>query len=140
MNIEENQEVKHQPEPDLNVDWFLSNLVANINVSGGGYGITLYCNGLIITGELISGKEYFESLSQKFASEEHPAETLFIEEKEQYDNFDADSCSSTIFIHLKEARVMHINGKSMPTNGCLWRGQLSHVTGFNFGTLVAETA
>ncbi|HGZ6487347.1 TPA: gas vesicle accessory protein GvpU [Vibrio parahaemolyticus] len=138
MSIEEKQENNVQPEPNLNVDWFLANIVANVNLSGESYGITLYCNGMIITGELISGKEYFESLSQRFASASCPAEEHFVVEREYYSNLIDDNSSITTFIHMKEAKVMHINGKSIPANGCLWRGQLSHVTGFHFGTLVAE--
>ncbi|WP_206540169.1 hypothetical protein, partial [Vibrio parahaemolyticus] len=104
--------------------------------TGNSYGITIFCNGLMVTGQLISGKEYFELLSNLLSNDKMPAEEMFLREKSYYEK--DNLADKTVYIHLKDAKAMHSNGKAVPNNGCLWRGQLNHVSGFCFGILAAE--
>lgn len=128
----EKQPVDEQPFTPTK-DWFLSDLVQVCNNTSSSYGITLFMNGLIITGDLISGKEYFELLSDLLSSPEFNASDLFLKEKEFYSTEQVQGTQTT-YIHLKNARSIVGNGQELPSNGCLWRGQLSHVSGFCFGT------
>ncbi|EME0092073.1 MULTISPECIES: gas vesicle accessory protein GvpU [Vibrio harveyi group] len=136
-NNKQNQPVANEQQfTDAITDWFLADLVATCNSMGSSYGITLFSSGLIITGQLISGKEYFELLSDLLSNDDNPPENMFVQEKSHYEN--QNLAEKTVYIHLKNAKAMHSDGKAIPNNGCLWRGQLSHISGFCFGILATE--
>ncbi|MGW5773412.1 hypothetical protein ACWEVY_30255 [Streptomyces longwoodensis] len=42
---------------------------------------------------------------------------------------------TTVFIHLRDARVFQPGQNGLPGNGMYWRGRLSEVTGWSFGKL-----
>ncbi|EKO3995412.1 hypothetical protein DX883_06490 [Vibrio fluvialis] len=139
QNLDSTQPVENidtQMPIERNIDWFLESLVSRTNNNRGCLGITLHCSGLIVTGYLISGSEFFELLAESCSSEEHPAESIFEQEKEIYANLDDRRAN---FIHLKQAQLMYPNGNPIPKNGCLWRGQLDHVSGFHLGVLEMNT-
>ena len=108
--------------------------------------ITLLVKGLVVTGFLASGRDYFNSVSAQiadvFAVKDERRErmiTVFGGRAEFYkENLQSPEpeASEPLFIHLAKARVF--NGTvAMPTNeaGVWWRGRLSEVDGFFLGTL-----
>lgn len=50
------------------VDWYLQKLVATVNTSNVQFGITLFVEGIIVSGQLVSGKQYFEAFAQEFSA------------------------------------------------------------------------
>src|SRR5690554_2927731 len=50
------------------VDWYLQNLVSVVNGSNISFGITLFVEGVVISGTLVSGKKYFETFADEFSS------------------------------------------------------------------------
>ncbi|MCQ1576678.1 hypothetical protein [Streptomyces parvus] len=42
---------------------------------------------------------------------------------------------STVFIHLRDARIYQPGQVGLPGNGMYWRGRLNEVTGWSFGKL-----
>lgn len=134
---EETQELDQVIQHD-DADWFLQNLVCNINYNGNELGLTIYVNGLIVSGTLISGKEYFELLADIFSSENVQKESLFTQERDAYSQENVRDAKHTSFLHMKNAKAVDSNGSTIPSNGCLWRGKLNHVSGFNIGELVTS--
>ncbi|WP_409274780.1 gas vesicle accessory protein GvpU [Neobacillus sp. SCS-31] len=99
--------------------------------------ITLNVKGAVITGTLVSAKEYFESLSQAFEDggdiEEKLSEMLI----NAGEAADSDAHDTANFIHLTNTRVYCGDSKSTPSKGeFLWRGKLSEVDGFFLGRIV----
>lgn len=138
-------------------DWLLGSLVAlanSVEDQGARVGIpvTLNVGGFIVSGLMISGKEYFEIFSQ--IMEEGLPEALFGEEGKEgitsmYRDFgdlygpegdDPDPISRVErynFVHLREATFLHTSGDPIPTKqGMLWRTRLRAVDGFTLGSIV----
>ncbi|WP_323920134.1 MULTISPECIES: gas vesicle accessory protein GvpU [Aeromonas] len=123
------------------IDWHLANLVALTNrIPGVSIGITLTIGGTLVSGLLISGKEYFDSLALELSKDsENTLSMAIAEEMKNISNSIYDSNLerghvSTVYIHLKKAR--HYTGdKSIPNDGAYWRGKLCDVSGFTFGSL-----
>lgn len=124
-------------------DWFLQHLVSTVNKSRGIMGITLMCEGAIVTGNLIGGKKYFEIFASDFSSASHPddqegikmafnnlAEKLYPEVDEN-----VEDASPPQYIHLENARIVSPNGDIPSSKGTLWRGKISAVSGFILGVL-----
>ncbi|MBZ4418028.1 gas vesicle accessory protein GvpU [Myxococcus sp. RHSTA-1-4] len=136
-----NMKSEKQPE----VDWYLESLVHIVTATKFSIGVTLSVGGTVVTGQLISGKEYLElsagQISDAFkrlgVSEEgakgikeslaSPAERLYREET------DAQPAGYG-YIHLKDARIV-TGAASHALGGSLWRARLSTVDGFSLGEL-----
>lgn len=131
-------------------DWFLADLIrvfANLGVE---FPITLHVRGSVISGKLIGGKTYFEEQSRLIASgtSNHlEIRDLLVQMVDQSkliyerpeDAHDAWTAPSPGFVHLRDARIFSAHGEPMPSNqGMLWRGKLSSVDGFWFGSLNAS--
>lgn len=122
-------------------DWLLQHLVTLVNDIGEfSQPITLWTNAGIISGDLISAKSYAELYSEKFLgrfppdSAEAPAKML----SWLFGGYFSDEppkANSTAFIHLREAKLFLPNGVVPASQGVLWRGRISQVTGFNLGVL-----
>jgi hypothetical protein len=109
-------------------------------------GITLAVGGAMISGQLISGKRYFEELaaftmSATADSEEVKAAiaksikacTVIYDKPEGVPPDDYIAPPPT-YIHLRNALWIYPDGKALPTNrGVLWRGKLAAVDGFCLG-------
>ncbi len=135
------QKSEKQPE----VDWYLESLVHIVTASKSAMGVTLTVGGTVVTGQLISGKEYLElsagQISDVFkrlgVSEEgaktikesfsKPAQKLYSEEAEAQP-------TGYGYIHLKNARIV-AGATSHTLGGSLWRSRLSAVDGFSLGEL-----
>ena len=127
-------------------DWFLQTLIEIVNKSNASFGLTLNLGGILVSGDLIGGKHYFDGFGQEFASSlSSDPETVkqvhasFASHSVLYVNGDGiykDSLDPPNFIHLKDARFFHTSGQPIPANrGVWWRGRLAEVGGFSLGKL-----
>ena len=120
-------------------------MYANYNIFE--VGITLFVNGLIVTGSLISGKKYYEGLTEQIGTfNDNLAGLLMEQANEIYKTYDAAETdieadySQLGFIHLEDAKVMSTDGNCLPTDeGAFWRGKLSSIDGFILGTVKKDT-
>jgi hypothetical protein len=138
----ETQELELQPQAEGH-DWFLGVLVGLAN-QGASMGITLQVGGLLVSGTLIGGAEYFEGFASDFSSvfeDKNTAEqyrSAFAAGAENYKarTFDDSEEIVDAYIHIKGARFFNTSGKAVPANrGVWWRGRLSEVSGFCLGSL-----
>ncbi|WP_227937111.1 gas vesicle accessory protein GvpU [Alkalihalobacillus deserti] len=98
--------------------------------------ITLNVNGAVITGTLISAKDYFETLSETFEDGSEVAEKLSDKFAKAGDAFETSNDLEAHFIHLKNTKVYCGDSKPTPSSGkILWRGKLSEVNGFFLGRI-----
>ncbi len=124
-------------------DWFLRTLVDLVTGREMEIGITLQVSGLLVSGLLVSGHKYFAGLATEVPNgvlDEAAAEAVrkfFASFQSIYEKSSGrGETTSTMYIHLKNARFFHADGKPIPANrGVWWRGSLSHVAGFIMGTL-----
>lgn len=110
------------------VDWYLQKLVGIANNSDVQFGVTLFVEGVVISGQLVSGKRYFEAFAQEFsaaypgdADEKEDIRRAFASHASIYDSEDDAQQSSTPpqFIHLIESRCFSPGGQPLPaTVGC----------------------
>lgn len=127
-------------------DWLLQlfvNMVNNATDVQISLPITLITHGLLVSGRLIGGKQYFESIGEVLSTAMGSSEGVknsFIELGEKtYSNPQNEKKTPPTYIHLQEAKFFHPNGNPVPINtGVYWRGRISEVSGFMFGTLNAE--
>lgn len=122
-------------------DWFLEILVETVNAGNSRFGITLTVGGILISGNVISGKDYFRDFANQLSvaiknDVNKPASVKSIEDLgEVY--LDDTKAQSTRFIHLKDVRFYGTDGRAIPTtDGLLWRGMLSNVDGFTLGVFM----
>jgi hypothetical protein len=128
------------------LDHFLQSLVGLANI-GVEIGLTLTVGGFLISGTLTSGKRYFDELqkSMQFTNTEEWMQKELGEFFRQSGSiYDPPSEEETpipppTFLHLRDARFFHNAGAPMPSNASVWwRGRISEVQGFHFGTLTAS--
>ena len=140
------QEPTHSEIPlHQNSDWFLQSLVSIANSGPLEFGITLQVGGFLVSGSLVNGATYFEGFAAQFAST-FPKEfakdmqdaigshgAVYKKPREEEDS----PLLQPTFIHLKGARFFNNSGKPIPIDkeGVWWRGRLSEVSGFVFGSL-----
>lgn len=154
MTEENVLEVAEQSQPSNlfleNQDWFLEGIIENVINHGVDIGITLSVNGAIVSGILISGKKYFEELSEMMAKHsQNPGDIMgalaegwksytVIYEKPE-DAPEDWTPPRAAYIHLRDARYFAPGQAPIPTNmGVLWRGKLSEVDGFSIGNMSKE--
>ena len=124
------------------VDWYLQELVGFANTSGLEMGLTLNVGGSVVSGKLISGRKYFETFAEQFASawpgDEESRANIYkslAAHAEIYDSTETEDLPPPQYVHLADARVHSPTG-SLPTNsGVLWRGKVNAVSGFSLGSL-----
>jgi len=149
-------EIRSPFEEALLPDWLLQKWVDVVNTSGVSVSITLSVGGILVSGQLIGGKEYFELLRKWvedgfaphvrscFATLYDAIEELgtiydhgFVEPTEVFrlsERSREPDRDPPVHIHLKDARFLV--GGSTPIGGSvLWRGRLGSVDGFCFGIL-----
>jgi hypothetical protein len=135
-----------------NGDWFLQDLVELVNKSNepGNIGLTLNLGGLLVSGILVSGKEYFEGVANQFkksslseGSDEKTAKAnfeFFSKYTVIYQNPEGSVLEKLSFspnyIHLRDARFFFPSTLPIPsTSGVWWRGRISQVEGVVFGRI-----
>ena len=129
------------------VDWYLQELVGLANTSGLEMGLTLNVGGSVVSGTLISGRKYFETFAQQFASawpgDEETKENIrksLATHAKIYDSPETEDLPPPQYVHLTNAKVHSPTG-SLPTNsGVLWRGKVNAVSGFSLGSLSSSDA
>jgi hypothetical protein len=131
------------------VDCFLQSLVSIVNDESASIPITLSVGGLLICGDMIGGKTYFDEFAHQFKDgfRNISSETASIIEEtfkrlgDVYDPIQKESQGGAIIskpriIHLKDAQIYQSGPSTAPSEkGVLWRGRLEAVDGFSLGKL-----
>ncbi|MGE0454323.1 MAG: hypothetical protein AB7O37_16555 [Vicinamibacteria bacterium] len=135
------------PKAKIRSDWFLQYLVSRFAGPEGGFPVTLLVGGALISGKLISSRDYFDGLGDQIAnamaSVGGAPVKLFTEVVEELDKrketADPDDLSQFEFIHLRDARFLQ-SRQPLPSNyeGNLWRGKIEAVDGFILGELAGS--
>ncbi len=98
--------------------------------------ITLNVAGAVITGTLVSAKEYFDSLSETFEDGSDVAQKLSEELAKAGESVEENHSTEANFIHLKNTKVYCGDSKPTPSKGkIMWRGKISEVDGFFLGKI-----
>ncbi|MDF3308698.1 hypothetical protein P3H15_27145 [Rhodococcus sp. T2V] len=111
-------------------DPLLTNLVAETNATGNSLPVLLTMDGSVISGDLISGADYFRQLGEKTGMSNffEPILNQYTERQgEEVTDVDIDD---TLWIHLRDTKLI---AGSANVNIGLWRGSLTHVNGWTFG-------
>jgi hypothetical protein len=132
------------------VDGFLQSLVSIVNDESASIPITLSVGGLLVSGDLIGGKTYFNEFARQFKdgfrdiSSETAAtiEESFKRLGDVYDPIRKESQRNAPIpkphlVHLRDAQIYPSGGSPPPSEkGVLWRGRLEAVDGFSLGRLL----
>ncbi|MDV2684655.1 gas vesicle accessory protein GvpU [Alkalihalophilus lindianensis] len=99
--------------------------------------ITLNVKGSLISGTLVSAKEYLDELSESFEGGNEVAQKVSNELSKASEEAESGSSLPEVsFIHMKHTKVFIGDSKSTPSTGkILWRGKLSEVDGFFLGKI-----
>lgn len=124
-------------------DWFLQMLVGMAN-DGMGVSITLNVGGLLVTGNLVSGRDYFLEFGRLLGNSIDPDDGQNAKDiRESYQKMaedvygqDEGKPSPPTYLHMKNAKYYSVSGDSLPSNDdvSLWRGKISEVGGFSLGS------
>lgn len=139
--------------------------VANASEEGTGWGLTLTVSGILISGDLIANTRWLREVEEQTvgAAERalgrvpddgetgvsklfsHFAEVLERQNKtirtvreslpDVAEDLEDLLGGQTAYIHLRNAKIYNANGSVIPTAGMHWRGRLSSVDGWTFGSL-----
>ena len=128
--------------PKREIDPFLRNLVM-FATSGLSVDVSLTVNGIIVCGQVASGKEFFESVIQDFDEGMESGEIkdaiwpLFESYRDMYLPENMTEDVDVNYIHLKDASFHSPSGaEGIPGpkgRRKMWRGKLSQVSGFTLG-------
>lgn len=139
-------------DPMTPVDPLLSSFVSMAN-AGTGISMTLYMHGTVVSGELVSFAQYLDGIASFLEGKTTPRTesgetflsqlvTEFRNQAQQETTFQAEVAqaqdtqpapAAPIFIHLRDARVVH--GLGVQTYSGWWRGRLAAVDAFEFGLI-----
>jgi len=129
-------------------DWLLCDLIHYAN-HGLTPGITLHVAGTIVTGVLIGGDQYIQEFAATISDavrrsdlkdEADAVQEAFSVYRAAYTPEELEKRAEPTFIHLKDARFMTPGSGFNMDTGVLWRGRVSHVSGFTLGTLKQDKA
>jgi len=135
--------VAANPQADVFLQ-FLVNLVNN----GGqlkSIGVTLQMGGMLVSGSIVSGAEYFDRFAESFADsltdmESSGRQTVRSSLAELGDVFRLPQPAEPLpnYIHLADALFFTADGTPIAGQPTLWRGRSNAVDGFILGRLQAE--
>ena len=131
------------------VDWFLQSLVTIVNDEIGGIPITLSVGGLLVSGEMIGGKTYFEEFARQFKDgfgdvSRETAATIEVSFKRLGDIYNPSqeesqgngSLPKPHLVHVRDAQIYRSGIDPTPfERSVLWRGRLEAIDGFSLGRL-----
>jgi hypothetical protein len=109
------------------------------NDSAEGMVITLQVGGMLVSGTLASGSEYFDAIAKEFASFGTTTDSMasirseFAAFGDMYkpESDNPDEFLYPQFLHLKEAQLLNTSGGPIPKNDpVLWRGRITEVSAF----------
>jgi hypothetical protein len=133
-------------------DWFLQHLVSISNDAGLQIGLTVQVGGLLVSGQLVSGEQYFEGIAADFehglAAYPQLAQAMkksfasfgvIYKSESQPEGSQSVEARAPNYIHLTDARFFSTAGDPIPQNkGVWWRGRISAIGGFTIGQLRAD--
>lgn len=115
----------------MNADPFLLALLELVNTTDFAIGITLNVHGLVISGELIGQAAYFQAIAQTLETALDPSTArAFAAHMPKRTRAKQIPC-----VHLRDARLVDIQGNTLPERGALWRGRADAVDGYFIGRL-----
>lgn len=125
-------------------DWALQELAFKANTSSFSCGLVLTVQGQVISGMLMSAKDYFNGIADAAVAglPEDTSEELREAYRQDFAGLyfepepdETGAIPPPGFIHLREARVYSPTGHRMPNPGMLWRGKINAVSGWSLGML-----
>lgn len=106
------------------------------NKHGFSLDISLNVNGAVISGTMISAKEYFDYLSETFEEGSEVAQALSEQFSLASEASESNGEAEAHFIHLKNTKIYCGDNKSTPSKGKIfWRGKIAEVDGFFLGKI-----
>jgi hypothetical protein len=150
LDLTEKNSSAENPEitPFENADGILQLLSYLSNSGYYGFGITLFVGGMLISGNVISNKEFRQNLTDTIRGnfeKNSDDEKAFIENYLQYiapqdeEKENLTQPIETRYIHLRNAKIFNAGNKPIPfVDGFIWRGRLESIDGFSFGRLAYE--
>jgi hypothetical protein len=129
---------KDTPQPTHPQAWFLPSLLEVARTAGLRPAVTLSVGGILIAGELVDQKTYFDELAVEI--DETLTGVLTPDAAAQLKQLLArfgtgqppSAAGEPDHIHLRIAKVYHPSGSPMPANGgAYWRVRLSAIDGFS---------
>jgi len=128
-------------------DWLLQDVVRLINqVDGMSLGVTLVVGGGVVTGDLISVKNFFHEYGklwkEGFTSKAAELAEMFDQQWREFGDRAFEEIKAAKprlfgYVHLRNARYV-LGSTFVPTaGGMLWRGRISEVAGFSIGSFGA---
>lgn len=115
-------------------DNVLLNIVNMVNYEEVTLSMTLFCNGIVIGGDVISGKEYFSTMADLTKDKSQQISELYQEVGATFYN-EMDEAKDQIplnYIHMKNV-VLHNGGQLTPFNGGLIRLSIDEIDGHMIG-------
>lgn len=150
LDTEPKSEINFGPPGQYeNRDWLLSQIVDWANATEARFLVTLNVGGCVVSGLVVSGRDYFDALSDVFADQfsedtKEAAKAAIVGFKVIYpepvpeaeDNTEDLPRNPPMYIHLLNAQIWHNTGSPMPSDrGVIWRGKISSVDAFWLGNL-----
>lgn len=121
---------------DASKDSILEFFVQATNKHDFSLDITLNVNGAIVTGTMVSAKEYFDQMSEKFEEGNEISQKLSDHLAKAGESVSSNEDAETHFIHMKHTKVYNGDTKPTPSKGkILWRGKLEEIDGFFLGKI-----
>jgi hypothetical protein len=111
-------EAQSQNTISISVDWFLQALVSSVNEESAIIPITLSVGGLLISGEMIGGKAYFNEFARQFKDgfgdiSSKTAATIEEAFKRLSDMYDPTQKESRGNAYIPKPHLVHLRNKQM---------------------------
>lgn len=147
MSLDPTPDTPRSPaQPTPSADVFLQFLVNLVNNGGQleSIGVTLQMGGMLVSGSIVSGAEYFDRFAAAFADSLSDMEPMARQSvrtslAELGDVFRLPQPAEPLpnYIHLADALFFTADGTPIAGQPTLWRGRSSAVDGFILGRLQA---
>jgi hypothetical protein len=98
-------------------------------------GLTITVGGTVVTGTLVGRDAWFQALEAWLESQAEGAGSIAGAFSQAFqEDPPVDDPAMFGYLHLKDARFF-VGSRMAPEEGTFWRGRISEVSGFSFGTL-----
>jgi hypothetical protein len=131
----DNQKPLERTETSSGADWLLQLLgFIAIESADTEIGLTLNVGGLVVSGLLVSPHRFFKSVAQDTLGTEAGLGDFLVKTMENAYS-DTFSGESVIYLHLDQAQIFMPGQPPLPGDRTmLWRGRLSEIDGWSFGS------
>ena len=127
-------------------DRYLQYLVSIVNGTDLQYTITLFVDGIIISGFLISMERYFAGIKEKLTrqldmEEDKKQKVIRYLTDQDHIMVDVEAEKDNPFpqcIHMRDVTIMFAKDNLVKSKGLWWRGRIAQVDGFTLGALEFE--